>query len=83
MAHELTNSVRDQTYSRIAQNLAGFELSIVFYDESETLGVEEDGQPTLFAEVTHATAGVLTQRPARELAAFAWGYQAAHVVGAH
>lgn len=71
----LTDSERHRHYRRTAEDLASFDMTVTFYDESEMVGEEEDGSPVIFAEVIHDRYGVITQRPARELAAFAWGIQ--------
>jgi len=82
MAHNLTESDRDRDYQRSAEDLQAFGLQVTFSDESEIVGEEEDGSPVLFVEVSHPTRGIITQRPARELAALAWGFQACHFLQA-
>jgi hypothetical protein len=67
-------------YKRTAEDLESFGLKTTLSDESAICGLEDDGTPTIFAEVTHPRWGVITQRPARELSAFAWGVQWATIM---
>ena len=64
-----------EVYERVAEDLRAYGLETRLSDASDICGLEDDGTPTIFAEVTHPRWGIITQRPARELSAFAWGVQ--------
>jgi hypothetical protein len=62
-------------YALEIDNAKYFGLRIRFSNETETVGTEEDGSPTYFAQIDGKNRLAIFQGPARDLQTWLSGYQ--------